>query len=148
MAKSEPVRLVVTRRLPFPAERVFDAWLNPSIARRFLFATDTGEMVRAETDSRVGGVFTFVDRRDGVDVEHTGEYLELDRPRRLVFTFLVPAYSNDAAIVEIDIAPDEDRCVLTLRQDMAPEYADYKERSEQGWSMILAGLEKALVADQ
>lgn len=142
------VRLVVTRRLPFPPERVFDAWLDPRIARRFLFATESGRMVRAETDPRVGGTFTFVDRRDGVDVEHTGEYLELDRPRRLVFTFLVPAYSTDAAIVEIDIAPDANGCVLTLRQELAPEYADYKERSEQGWAMIIAGLEAALVSSE
>jgi uncharacterized protein YndB with AHSA1/START domain len=142
--KSEAVRLAVTRRLPFPAERVFDAWLDPAVARRFLFATETGEMVRAETDPRVAGVFTFVDRRDGVDAAHTGKYLELDRPRRLVFTFLVPAYSTDAAIVEIDIAPDGDGCVLTLRQEMAPEYAAYKERSEQGWAKIIAGLENAI----
>ncbi|KAF0178829.1 MAG: SRPBCC domain-containing protein [Hyphomonadaceae bacterium] len=148
MTDKETVRLVVTRRLPFSAERVFDAWLDPRVARRFLFATENGQTVRAETDPRVGGRFTFVDRRDGADVEHTGEYLELDRPRRLVFTFLVPMYSTDAAIVEIDIARDGDGCVLTLRQEMAPEYADYKERSEQGWAMIVANLEKALAADE
>lgn len=140
-----PVRLEVTRRLPFSAERVFDAWLDARIARKFLFATETGEMVRAETDPRVGGKYVFVDRRDDEDVEHTGEYLELDRPHRLVFTFLVPAHSSEAAIVEIDIAAEgADACVLTLRQKMPAAYAAYKDRTAQGWTMIIGNLEKAL----
>ena len=123
---------------------MFDAWLDPAIARKFLFATATGQMVRAEIDPRVGGALTFVDHRDGEDVLHTGTYLEIDRPRRLVFTFLVPQYSADAATVEVNIVPDGDGCVLTLTQEMAPEYAEYKERTEQGWAMIVGKLEAAL----
>ena len=88
-----PVTVRVTRRFSASPERVFDAWLDPAKARTFLFATKTGEMVKAETDPRVGGRFTFTDRRDGVDVDHMGEYLTIDRPRKLVFTFVVPLYS-------------------------------------------------------
>jgi len=140
-----PVRLEVTRRFPFAAERVFDAWLDPRIARKFLFATATGEMVRAEIDPRVGGAYVFVDRRDGEDIEHTGKYLEIDRPRRLVFTFGVPKFSADFATVEIDIAPDgPNSCVLTLRQEMSAENAQWKDRTIEGWTMILGNLEKAI----
>jgi len=139
------VRLEVTRRFPFPAARVFDAWLDPRIARKFLFATATGEMVRAETDPRVGGAYVFVDRRDGEDIEHTGEYLEIDRPRRLVFTFGVPKFSADFATVEIDIAPDgPNACFLTLRQEMSAENAQWKDRTIEGWTMILGNLETAI----
>ncbi|MDZ4777714.1 MAG: SRPBCC family protein [Alphaproteobacteria bacterium] len=139
------VRLEVTQRFPFPAERVFDAWLDPRIARKFLFATETGEMVRAETDPRVGGAYVFVDRRDGEDIEHTGTYLEIDRPRRLVFTFGVPKFSADFATVEIEIAPDgPDACVLTLRQEMSAANAEWKDRTIEGWAMILGNLERAI----
>jgi uncharacterized protein YndB with AHSA1/START domain len=125
-------------------ERIFDAFLDPAIARRFLFATPTGEMIRAEVDARVGGKFTFVDRRpDMGDVLHTGEYLEIDRPKRLAFTFGVPQFRAEFSTVVLDFAPAPGGgCELTLTQsDVAEEWAD---RSREGWGMILGALEKTL----
>ena len=135
--------LRVTHHYAQSPERVFDAWLDPAIARRFLFATPTGEMVRAEIDARVGGTFRFTDRRDGRDVDHVGEYRVVDRPRRLVFSFAVPMYSPDHTEVEIDIAPTPDGgAALTLTQrNILPEYTS---QSVQGWTMILDGLDRAL----
>jgi uncharacterized protein YndB with AHSA1/START domain len=128
----------VKHRFTASPEQVFDAWLDPGKARRFLFATATGQMVRAETDPRVGGQFTFTDRRDGEDVMHTGEYLEIDRPRRLVFTFVVPKYSSVVTRVTIEVVPLESGCELTLTHDgVLPEY---EERAAEGWSSILAAL--------
>src|SRR5690242_3540929 len=95
----------VTRRFSASAERVFDAFLDPAKAGRFMFTTPTGQMVRVEIDARVGGKFVFTDRRDGEDVEHSGEYLEVERPRRLVFTIRVPKYSQNVDRVTIDITP-------------------------------------------
>src|SRR5581483_9097045 len=114
----------VIRRFPFPAERVFDAWLDPRLAARWLFATETGEMVRAEVDARVGGHFTFTDRRGGEDVEHTGEYLEIDRPRRLVFTFGVPKYAKHFDRVTVEIKPHGEACELHLTHEMQPDWGE------------------------
>ena len=136
--------LTVTHTYAAAPERVFDAWLDPAIARRFLFATPTGEMIRAEVDPKVGGQFTFTDRRpDMGDVLHTGQYLEIDRPRRLAFTFGVPQFDPGSTRVAIDFAPTPaGGCHVTLTQsDVPPEWA---EGSKQGWTMILGWLEAAL----
>jgi uncharacterized protein YndB with AHSA1/START domain len=134
----------VTHRYAATPEQVFDAWLDPAIARRFLFATPTGEMIRAEIDARVGGKFVFVDRRPEMgDVLHTGEYLELDRPRRLAFTFGVPAFNPDFSKILLEFAPAPGGgCDLTLTQFDVP--AEWAERSKDGWTKILASLAPAM----
>jgi len=133
----------LARHFDAAPERVFDAWLDPAIAGRFLFATPTGRMVRAETDPRVGGAFTFTDRRpDMGDVEHVGTYVEIDRPRRLVFDFAVPKYEAALTRIALDFAPSGDGTDLTLTHEGV--FEDYVARTEHGWGMILDGLARAL----
>jgi len=142
MNKKTKVTVRVTHRFAASADRVFDAWLDPAIAGKWLFATSTGRMVRVAIDARVGGAFAFVDRREGEDIEHIGEYREIDRPRRLVFTFAVPKLSADMTRVAIDIAPHGEGCDLTLtHEDVLPDYA---ERTQAGWGKLLDGLAAAL----
>ncbi len=125
-------------------EKVFDAFLDPKIASKFLYATPTGEMVKAEVDAKVGGHFTFVDRRAGEDIFHTGEYLDIKRPHHLVFSFTVPNYSSISTTVEIDIFDVNDGCELTLKHSgVLPEY---REKTRDGWATILRGLAKVIEA--
>lgn len=134
----------VSRTFDASPERVFDAWLDARTAGTWMFAAESGEMVRAEIDPRVGGSFTFVDRRDGEEVEHTGEYLEIDRPRRLVFTFGIPQSSPDFDRVTVEIAPVGGGCEVTVTHEMDPKWAEYKGRTEKGWAGMLEGLAAAL----
>ena len=120
--------VVVTHRYDASPERVFDAFLDVNIARRFLFATAAGEMLVAEIEPRVGGRYTFTERRpDMGDVEHTGEYLEIDRPRRPGFT-----------TVTVEIRPDGEGSVLTLTNEGVPPA--YQDGNRDGWTRIIAGL--------
>jgi uncharacterized protein YndB with AHSA1/START domain len=142
---AQPIRTTVTRSYPSSPERLFGAWLDPEQAGRFLFATPGGEMIRVEIDPVVGGRFTIVERRDGKDWEHVGEYVEIDRPRWLVFRFGVPAISP--GMDRVTIAVDglaEGGCRLTLTAEMAPEFAEFEERSRAGWTMILESLARAV----
>jgi len=140
---TSPLRsLRITRHFDATPERVFDAWLDPATAGRWLFSAANGEMVNVTLDARVGGHFCFRDRRDGEDVDHVGEYLEIDRPRRLVFTFGVPKYAEAMTRVSIDIVPKGSGCELTLlHEDVLPEWAD---ATTEGWTGILEKLGRNL----
>ena len=143
MSSQRKVSVKVTRRFEASAERVFDAWLDREKAGKFLFATATGQMVRADIDARVGGEFVFVDRREGEDVEHKGTYLEIERPKRLVFTFSVPKYSAEVTRVTIEIRPETPKgCELVLTHDGV--LTDWANQTESGWTMILETLSKQL----
>jgi uncharacterized protein YndB with AHSA1/START domain len=135
----------VTHRFGASAERVYDAFLDPKRAGKFLFATATGQIVRCEIDARVGGTFTIVDRRAGEDVAHTGQYVMLERPRRIVFTFAVEKYSDERSTVTIEIAPLRKGCELTLTHEMSADAAPYRDRTEEGWRGILDVASEILV---
>lgn len=135
----------VTHRFRHSAERVFDAWLDPATAARFLFATDTGTVIRCEIDARVGGRFAIVDHRpDDGDILHEGEYLEIDRPRRLVFTFAVPKYSPHYDRVTVEITPIAEGCELALSHEYAPAPEWPADAVVKGWTMIVGNLERTL----
>ena len=123
-------------------EEVFDVWIKPELAKQFLFATPKGNMIHAETEPRAGGSFVFTERRDGVDVVHTGKYLELDRPRRLAFSFIVPLYSSEATVVIIDFIAQGSECDLILTHRGI--WAGWEEKTIAGWEMMLGNLAKAL----
>ncbi len=133
-------RVQVKHRFSAAPERVFDAWLDAGNAGKWLFATESGRMVRVEIDARVGGAFVITERRAGEDVEHTGEYLEIDRPRRLAFTFSVPKYSSEVSRVTVEIARSETGCELTLTNENIP--AEYESSTAAGWTGILNALER------
>jgi len=139
----QTTRVRATRRYDAPPDAVFDAWLDPKLARGFLFATPDGQMVKAEIDPRVGGHFNFTDRRpDAGDVEHVGTYLEIDRPRRLVFDFAVPKYDPKETRVAIEIVPAGAGAELMLVHDGV--FEEWGTQTQQGWTTILGKLAKAL----
>ena len=152
---SSPVVLRVTHRYSASADRVFDAWLTPGQASRFLFRTRTGNVMRCEITPEVGGGFTVTDRRptaDGdesvFDVVHMGRYLEISRPRRLVFDLSVLTFGHDDPTrVTVDVTPlgpQASEVVLTHELG-ATELARMTEESHRRtWVNMLALIEREL----
>ncbi|MCW3060349.1 MAG: ATPase [Capsulimonas sp.] len=133
--------IAVTRHFDALSERVFDAWLTPEIAGKWLFATPGGKMQSVEIDPRVGGGFTIIERRGDEDVAHYGRYLELDRPRRLTFDF-GDEIVEKATIVTVEIALVDAGCELTLTHEGV--YLEFADRTKDGWTTLLAGLAQVL----
>jgi uncharacterized protein YndB with AHSA1/START domain len=129
----------VTHRYDVSSEKVFDAFLSTDVARHFLFATAGGDMIVAEIEPRVGGHFTFTERRPEMgDVRHVGHYLDIERPRRLVFNFSVPQFAPGASMVTIEIRSQDGGCELVLIAENMQ--TDHLEGVRDAWKRILAGL--------
>lgn len=152
---SSPVVIRVSHRYSASAERVFDAWLTPGQASRFLFRTRTGNVMQCEIQPEVGGGFTVTDRRPAAegdesvfDVVHLGKYLVIERPRRLVFEFSVLSYgSDDPSKVTIELQPlGPMACELTLTHEMGDSATArvMEETSRKGWINMLSAIEREL----
>jgi uncharacterized protein YndB with AHSA1/START domain len=151
---ADPVIVRVTQRYNVPVARVFDAWLTPAQAARFLFATRTGNILHCEIVPEVGGSFTVTDRRpnaDGdesfYDAQHRGVFVEIERPTRLAFDFGVEPYFDAPTRVTIDFVPmgvSISEIVLTHDLGDAADAKAYAERTRQGWARMLEQLDKVL----
>jgi uncharacterized protein YndB with AHSA1/START domain len=122
-------------------ERVFDAWLDPAVAARWLFATAAAPISHVTLDARVAGSFRFVDRRRNAIVEHAGRYLEIVRPRCLRFT-LTMENIHVVTTVSVTITPLDGGCTLALSHAGVPlAVASY---AEARWAGMLYGLGEIL----
>jgi len=134
--------VTLTRHFAATPERLFDAWLDPSDVRRFLFATPGGEMVTVEIDPHVGGDALIVERRGDEEALHRLHYEMIERPRRLVFLFNACVAGGPVADewtrVTVDIAPEGDGARLTLIHEGV--WSDFEDKTREGWTMILASL--------
>jgi uncharacterized protein YndB with AHSA1/START domain len=144
MSDEDSVTIAVHQRFAASAERVYDGFLDAATASKFLFRTPNGTVVHVGMDAQVGGKYKLTERRNGEDVVHIGEYLELERPLKIVFTFGVPKYSQAVSTVTLDIVPRGEECDMTLTSTGVP--SEWAERSHEGWSIILRTADKVLTA--
>jgi uncharacterized protein YndB with AHSA1/START domain len=132
---TEPTTLKIERRLPGPIERVW-AYLTESELRRKWLASGTMEM-------KAGSPIEFVWRNDeltnppgerpegfGAECRMQSRILELDPPRRIVFTW------GSNGDVSIDLKPTGNDVLLTLIHRRLPDRKDML-RVSAGWHMHL-----------
>jgi uncharacterized protein YndB with AHSA1/START domain len=134
MTAGQSVRARATRRFDAPAERVYAAWLDPAKIRDW-FGPGLGPMVRIDVEPRVGGRFSWVQRRGDKDVEHVGEFLAMDPSRRLAFTFAVPPDPESRVVV--DLAERGEGCEVTVTHEIPAEWAAFVPKSIEAWSKML-----------
>jgi uncharacterized protein YndB with AHSA1/START domain len=131
--------VTVRREIAASAEVLFDAWLDAQSLGSWLRPSGTRE-TRAETDPRVGGTFRIVMVHDESSMLHTGTYREIDRPRRLVFTWSSPATRFRDSIVTVTFEPSsKSSTVVEIHQVGLPD-EEARASHHAGWSDILREL--------
>jgi uncharacterized protein YndB with AHSA1/START domain len=137
----------VIHRFTAPADRVYDAWLDPDAIGRWLLATSPDDdVIHIQRDPHVGGKFSFMVRRAGQEIDHVGEYRELVRPRRLVFTFdavgggpVQPATDQQRitkpGVVTVELAEIGTGTELVLSHEGVPP--ELRDATRRGWAAIL-----------
>jgi uncharacterized protein YndB with AHSA1/START domain len=136
--------LVVVRRvIAAPRERVFAAWLDPAMLAAFMRPGQTIG-ASADVDPRVGGAFRIVMAHGEGEVEHWGEYLAIEPPSLLSFTWISENTDRLPTVVTIEFHDRNGRTelVLTHRRLPAPRVPPHRG----GWGDIVRELDELLTA--
>ncbi len=123
--------LVVTRIFDGPARMVFDAWTKPELIKQWWTPKSFGfTFISCETDVRKGGTYRYVFGHPDFDqpMAFVGKYLEVDPPKRLVWT---NEESGDGSVTTLTLEEKGGKTHLTLT-DVYPNKAALDEAMESG----------------
>ena len=129
----------LSRVINAPIDKVFDAWLDPQLLACFMLPMPGMAQPKTEVDGREGGRFTVYMEVGEKIIPHSGTYLELDRPNRLVFSWESP-FSTDGSTVTLEFtAQDKAKTRLELTHARFID-EETRDNHEIGWGNILAAL--------
>lgn len=138
--------LNVSKTINAPIEKVFDAWLDPAMLVQFILPMPGMPQPQVENKAQQGGEFCIIMHVGENKIPHTGEYLEINRPEKLVFSWISP-YSTDGSKVSIDFHEVNES---TTRVELTHvRFIDEEARSdhEGGWINILEKLDEVLTEE-
>ncbi|MCG6971912.1 MAG: SRPBCC domain-containing protein [Desulfobacterales bacterium] len=127
-----------------PIEKVFDAWLNARMLSKFMRGMPDMPESDVETDAREGGNFTIIMHYRGEKIPHTGKYLEISRPDKLVFTWASQYSVVDNSTVTLNFTRiDDNKTNISLSH---VKFIDEESRSghEEGWGNVLDKLNEVM----
>jgi uncharacterized protein YndB with AHSA1/START domain len=148
MVPGEPTGpiLQVRRRLKAGAEQIFDLWTKPDLMVRWMSPYPGMVDCKASCDLRPGGAFSLVMSSHESVREVSGTYVEIDRPRRLVFTWVGPLTNHMDTLVTVELNSHGDETDLVLTHERLPTLR-IQDGHTVGWSNILDHLAAAVSED-
>jgi len=127
-----------------PIEKVFDAWLNPKMLSKFMRGMPDMPETDVEIDARKGGHFRFIMHAGDKKIPHTGKYLEISRPDKLVFTWASEYSVVDNSTVTLNFTKiDDNKTNISLSH---VKFIDEESRSGHagGWGCVLDKLNEVM----
>ncbi len=130
---SVPGVVEIRRQIPAPIAEVFDWWTQAEKLRQWMSPVGIAEV---NVDLRVGGAFKIVMKSGDAAIPHTGAFIEIQRPTRLVFTWVSPYTGPDPSLVTVELEPDgENATQLRLVHSQLPSGVASSHRD--GWGTML-----------
>jgi uncharacterized protein YndB with AHSA1/START domain len=133
----------VRRRVRAEAEQIFDLWTKPDLMVRWMSPFPGTVDCKASSDLRPGGAFSLVMSSEESSCEISGTYVQVDRPRKLVFTWIGPPTNNVNTLVTVELNPRGDETDLVLTQERLPT-PEIREGHMMGWGNMLDHLADAV----
>jgi uncharacterized protein YndB with AHSA1/START domain len=143
----DPSALRLKRSFNAPASVLFDAWTSAETLRRWWPAGWDWETPVAEVDPRVGGRLRLIMRSpDGEEFGGRGEYLEIDPPSRLVFTWTWDGHEGHQGtqLVEVEFEERDDGTTTVVLTNRGLRDEESKRSHREGWEASLDNLERLL----
>ena len=122
---------------------MFDAWLDPVMLSRFILPAPGMPQPEVENDAREGGRFTIVMHVGDDNIPHTGSYLTIDRPGKLVFSWESP-YSTDDSTVTLNLTAIDETTTRVELTHVKFLHEEARSDHEGGWGNILDKLDELL----
>ena len=131
--------------LPVERERVFAAWLDP-VSLAHLDAPGRDDRRHRRGRSARGGRFRILmeQAEGGCGYEHQGEYLAIEPPSLLSFTWISAATDLRPTVVTVELHERDGGTELVLTHRRLP--AERVDAHRRGWTDIVRLLETALAA--
>jgi uncharacterized protein YndB with AHSA1/START domain len=135
-------QVTVRRTIAAPAEVLFDAWLNADSLATWMRPRGISHS-ECKVDPQVGGAFEIVMHgREGAML-HSGTYQVIDRPKRLVFTWISLHTQQQTTQVTVEFHPANGKTEVVITHMQLPNEALGLQHFE-GWTLILEMLDKAM----
>ncbi len=133
----------IRRRVRATVEEVFDLWTQPDLMVRWMSPFPGAVDCKASCDLRPGGVFSLVMSSGESRREVSGTYLEIDRPRKLVFTWTGPLTNNVDTLVTVELHRRGYETDIVITHERLPT-PTIIEGHTRGWGNILDHLAEAV----
>ncbi len=132
------------RTFEAPAADVFDAWTNPDVLRRWWAAGPDWRATGAEVDLRVGGRYRLTMQNPDTGELHAvaGEYLQVARPARLVYSWAWEGSDGtpgESSTVTVAFSELDGRTTVRLEHAGIPT-AESRANHRHGWLGCLENL--------
>ena len=153
MTQSAPqtgITLSMSKTINAPRERVFAAWTQPELLRKWWGAHESFSAPIAEVDLRVGGKYRLGMLEPGKDAPYVsyGVYREVNPPERLVFTWAFEKMPGDDSdfvpaetLVTVEFIDKGGATEVVLTHEQFPD-EHMRDEHQQGWDGCLEGLDR------